>query len=389
MLKHQKHFTLLLCALVFLYTVLSGCVPQSASHTADSSAGTAAGISTASVAQSASPTAGISTDSVTQSASPAAALPSAAVTLPAYTLPVGSPTPSLDPTASQTPVPTASPTLPAATASVTPSPTAASTPQALVLAEFSFPDKFSQDTVYTQNSYISPNINLELKKHETQINGSKVTYYVIDIYVRSLECFAAGIAYSQSGSVTRETTPALCSRYGAVAAISGDFFNFRDSGRIVRNGQLLKNTKSSEDVCALYADGVMETYSPDEFDMNAALARGLWQSWGFGPALLSSEGMPLESFNSTVNTRNPRSAVGYYEPGHYCFVTVDGRQTGYSAGMTMAQLADLFYQMGCKAAFNLDGGQTAVMAWMGETANIPYKGGRRVSDILMILDIDA
>ena len=68
---------------------------------------------------------------------------------------------------------------------------------------------------------------------------------------------------------------------------------------------------------------------------------------------------------------------------------MDGRQTGYSAGMTMAQLADLFYQMGCKAAFNLDGGQTAVMAWMGETANIPYKGGRRVSDILMILDIDA
>ncbi|MDD6203394.1 MAG: phosphodiester glycosidase family protein [Firmicutes bacterium] len=374
MLKHQKHFTLLLCALVFLYTVLSGCAPQSASHTADSSAGTAAGISTASVTQSGSPT-GFNTVS--------------AVTLPAYTLPVSSPTPTLSPAVSQTPVTTVSPTLPAVTVSAAPSPAPANTPQDLALAEFSFPDKFSQDTAYTENSYISPNVNLELKKHETVINSSKVTYYVIDIYVRSLECFAAGIAYTQSGSVTRETTPALCSRYGAVAAISGDFFNFRDSGRIVRNGQVLKNKKSSEDVCALYVDGVMETYSPDEFDMNAALERGLWQSWGFGPALLGSDGMPLKSFNSTVNTRNPRSAVGYYEPGHYCFVTVDGRQSGYSAGMTMAQLADLFYQMGCKAAFNLDGGQTAVMAWMGETANIPYKGGRRVSDILMILDIGA
>lgn len=374
MLKNKKRCTLLLCVLIFLYTV-SGCAPQTAPQTPDSSAGTATG--------------GSAAENVTMSDRPTGFNTVSAVTLPAYTLPVSSPTPTLSPAVSQTPVTTVSPTLPAVTVSAAPSPAPANTPQDLALAEFSFPDKFSQDTVYTQNSYISPNINLELKKHETQINGSKVTYYVIDIYVRSLECFAAGIAYSQSGSVTRETTPALCSRYGAVAAISGDFFNFRDSGRIVRNGQLLKNTKSSEDVCALYADGVMETYSPNEFDINAALARGLWQSWGFGPALLSSEGMPLESFNSTVNTRNPRSALGYYEPGHYCFVTVDGRQTGYSAGMTMAQLADLFYQMGCKAAFNLDGGQTAVMAWMGETANIPYKGGRRVSDILMILDIDA
>ena len=60
-----------------------------------------------------------------------------------------------------------------------------------------------------------------------------------------------------------------------------------------------------------------------------------------------------------VQGLNPRSAVGYYEPGHYCFVVIDGRQPGYSKGATLMQLAQLFESLGCKEAYNLDGGKSA------------------------------
>ena len=85
-----------------------------------------------------------------------------------------------------------------------------------------------------------------------------------------------------------------------------------------------------------------------------------------------------------MNPANPRTAIGYYEPGHYCIIVVDGRQNGYSSGYTNAQMSELFYSMGCKIGYNLDGGQSTVMAWDGKIAHSPYKGGRKVSDIVYI-----
>ena len=61
---------------------------------------------------------------------------------------------------------------------------------------------------------------------------------------------------------------------------------------------------------------------------------------------------------------------------------VDGRQPGYSEGMTFTELSALFASKGCKAAFNLDGGQTAAMIFQGEVISSPCEGGRRSSDII-------
>ncbi|MDL2220858.1 phosphodiester glycosidase family protein, partial [Eubacteriales bacterium OttesenSCG-928-N14] len=104
------------------------------------------------------------------------------------------------------------------------------------------------------------------------------------------------------------------------------------------------------------------------------------------PSLLDAEGKPLESIkNHNIHRNNPRSAIGYVEPGHYVMVVVDGRQTA-SEGMTLTALAELFSQKGCKVAYNLDGGQTAEMAWQGELISVPYEGGRAVGDIVMIVE---
>ena len=135
----------------------------------------------------------------------------------------------------------------------------------------------------------------------------------------------------------------------------------------------------------MFQDGSMQTYSRRDVDLDAIIAQGAYQSWAFGPMLLK-DGQVMSEFNSTVNRANPRSAIGYYEPGHYVFVLIDGRQDGYSVGMTTAEMSQLFYDMGCKVAYNLDGGQSAVMAWQGEVANRPYNGGRSTSDIIYITD---
>ena len=54
--------------------------------------------------------------------------------------------------------------------------------------------------------------------------------------------------------------------------------------------------------------------------------------------------------------------------------------------MTLQELSSFFAEMGCKAAYNLDGGKTAEMVWNNELVNARIDGGRSVSDILYIID---
>ncbi|MBR5095012.1 MAG: phosphodiester glycosidase family protein, partial [Oscillospiraceae bacterium] len=83
---------------------------------------------------------------------------------------------------------------------------------------------------------------------------------------------------------------------------------------------------------------------------------------------------------------HPRTAIGYYEPGHYCFVVVDGRQWGHSDGAEIADLARLMESLGCTLAYNLDGGASSMMIFHGKTVDKPSNGGRYINDMLIITE---
>jgi exopolysaccharide biosynthesis protein len=65
---------------------------------------------------------------------------------------------------------------------------------------------------------------------------------------------------------------------------------------------------------------------------------------------------------------------------------VDGRQTGYSSGMTLASLSSLMDELGCSVAYNLDGGKSSVMTFEDAVANQPTEGGREVTDIVYVFE---
>ena len=56
------------------------------------------------------------------------------------------------------------------------------------------------------------------------------------------------------------------------------------------------------------------------------------------------------------------------EKGHYVAIMVEGR-TKKSVGCKLTYLADLFARKGCQVAFNLDGGGTSSMIFMGVYLN--------------------
>jgi exopolysaccharide biosynthesis protein len=276
--------------------------------------------------------------------------------------------------------PTAAPISTAATPS--PAPTSAVTPQPTedpITWRSKFPGKFTDgEVVQTDNAYKSANIDVTV----TMVQENGATYYLADIYLTDLKYFKTAFAHDEFDNGA-QSTRAIAKKNNAIVAINGDYCSY-NKGPVLRNGVLYRD-QNYHDALVLYDDGTMETYTKDEFDMEVARNQDAYQIWTFGPMLLDG-GQPMTEFNSSLGKLNPRTAVGYYEPGHYCFIVVDGRQGDYSKGMTFADLSQLFYELGCKAAFNLDGGQTSEMVFMDKFANRPYNGGRAVSDILYIAD---
>lgn len=85
--------------------------------------------------------------------------------------------------------------------------------------------------------------------------------------------------------------------------------------------------------------------------------------------------------------RHPRTAVGWTEDGSRVFlVTVDGRQPGYSDGMTLRELAMLLRRLGAAEAINLDGGGSTAMVVRDAVVNRPSdRGGERpVANALLL-----
>jgi exopolysaccharide biosynthesis protein len=137
-----------------------------------------------------------------------------------------------------------------------------------------------------------------------------------------------------------------------------------------RNGSLIRSSKYIEsDICVLYYDGSMETITPKAYDLEKIKSKNPYQIWNFGPSLLDENGKALTKYSSgtdkLIDKRHPRAALGYYEPGHYSFIVVDGRSDD-SQGVRMVQLGRLFEELGCSAAYNMDGGDSA-QAYFGYT----------------------
>lgn len=234
----------------------------------------------------------------------------------------------------------------------------------------------------TDASYRSQNVSITIEKQ----NNEDTVWFVADIYLRNVESYRTALARDVFGKGYHEWPLKMAQEKNAILAISGDYCGARNKGVVVRNGVMYRKT-TFKDVCLLYYGGVMETMPANQFNADAAIARGVYQAFSFGPALLDENGRAMEEYDTEIDETNPRCAIGYYEPGHYCFVVVDGRQSGYSRGMTIQQLAQTFEELGCQAAYNLDGGKTAVMIFDGKKVNQPTEGGRKISDIVYIGEV--
>ncbi len=248
-----------------------------------------------------------------------------------------------------------------------------------------FAEFFTEETVKDKFSYSSPNISIQITKVKDEEHGSQMfNAYIADIHLTETRIMQTGFPDKKTA-----TADVIAKDNGAILAVNGDFYLNINKGILIRNGTVLQGSEGTSDICVIYQDGTMKTFGPGEYSVEGILNQNPWQVWSFGPALLDEYGDPKTEFNTSNNiyNRNPRTAIGYFEPGHYCLVTIDGRSEGNSNGATIRALAAMMADLGCRAAYNLDGGDSSIMVFDGKTVNKPSGGGRKLSDIVMICEL--
>jgi hypothetical protein len=117
---------------------------------------------------------------------------------------------------------------------------------------------------------------------------------------------------------------------------------------------------------------------------------GVTSALGGGPVLVRN-GKPVfrssEDFtNDQVTSRSPRAGVGQLADGRIVLVAVDGRQPGYSVGLTSFELAQALVQLGAVTAAGVDSGSSVTVAFDGRLLNRPSDpaGERAVKEALLV-----
>ena len=250
------------------------------------------------------------------------------------------------------------------------------------------------DAVLTDTTYSSDAAGITISTVTTGSGDSTVTYYVADVVLSDATTLRSAFADNAFGENITETTSTIAEDNGAVFAINGDYYGFRDTGIVVRNGVAYRDEGAREGL-ALYTDGTVEIYDETTTSADELVADGVWNTLSFGPAIVADGAIVdgIEDVEVDTNVGNhsiqgdqPRTAVGVVGTNHLVFVVVDGRSPGYSEGVTMTELAEIMQGLGATTAYNLDGGGSSTMYFDGELVNDPLGAGRErgTSDILYI-----
>ena len=191
--------------------------------------------------------------------------------------------------------------------------------------------------------------------------------------------------------------PAVIARNNKlVFTMNGDYYLYRvymvktkpsyPIGVIIRSGDVLfdkppKPTRTAYpplDNLALFPNGDMKVYKANELTAKEFLAMGASDVLAFGPYLIRDG--QINAFSETYgNTDQPRAGIGMVAPGHYVAVVVEGRIRG-SKGTTVSALCQYLAEMGCQTAYNLDGGDTSAMVFLGTQLNQLYKVNGKEKD---------
>ncbi len=176
-------------------------------------------------------------------------------------------------------------------------------------------------------------------------------------------------------------------KHRAVLAFTGDYIGFTANrkGVMIRNG-IVYYDRSETNTLAILPDGTLKVYQKGEINAKQLLQMGVRDSFSFGPVLVENGKSVADPKSDTVTMR---VVFGYGDPYHY-IVAVAERDRALQ--MTYTMVAQVCENYGCRTAYNLDGGHSTSLAFLGRELSLisltdgrPHHNYRALSDIIVFL----
>src|SRR5215217_2776116 len=138
-------------------------------------------------------------------------------------------------------------------------------------------DTASTSAVTTDTSYVSDSSNINISTVTTGSGSSTVTYYVADVVLDDATTLKSAFANDSFGENITETTSAIAEANNAVFAINGDYYGFRDTGIVIRNGVVFRDEGARQGL-AFYRDGTVKVYDETATTAEQLVADGVWNT---------------------------------------------------------------------------------------------------------------
>ena len=241
---------------------------------------------------------------------------------------------------------------------------------------------------FTETGYRDDTIIVELEQKRMFDSDVFVAY----VKIATPSQLRTAIAGNKLSSTRTNQTSVITAAYNGIVGINGDYYSDKDrqGGHIVRQGQVMRE-RVSDNFDLLFIDelGDLHVFHRGKAEQQEAVdafkqEHEIVNAFCFGPGLVIDGEKPEDVSKYKwfdPSGENPRAGIGQLDMLTYVLVAVNGR-TDESIGVTMDQFADIMLELGCKQAYNLDGGNSATLAYNGEVFNTKIQKERDVSDII-------
>ena len=240
------------------------------------------------------------------------------------------------------------------------------------------------DDCYTdENTYIDPTIEM----HITTGFDHETVWWMADVVIGDASQLRTMPASSFTSSATIRGRN-LSRRANAVLAVNGDFFSIeinKKGSYVLRQGTLYsEHLIGRTDILLIDEAGDFHVIrKANEGDVPETIdGRAIVNGLCFGPVLVENGAVCEVEEDSFIATDKERARVALCQVGplHYAVVVSSGPAKG-SKGMTLAEFADTLGTLGLQTAYNLDGGNSAMMFTGDRMINV-NRSTRDISDIV-------
>ncbi len=144
----------------------------------------------------------------------------------------------------------------------------------------------------TDTTYSDDNIQITI----TEYRENDTTIYVADVQVVNAAYLQTALAQDSYGKNVTQKTSEIAENVNAILAINGDYYGAQESGYVLRNGTLYRDSASSDqEDLVIYADGSFEIINEEDVSAQDLLDAGAQQILSFGPALIESGEIAVDS----------------------------------------------------------------------------------------------